>query len=92
MACEGCAGFARRREIGGQEELAALIEDLKAAVAAGVLREQRMSRYDTPFAELIDGKGWPDMIGIHFRCRACKARFTLSCETYHGGGGAWSVD
>ena len=91
MACEACEGFSKPRPIGSRAELEALVEALKPAMAAGVLREQRFSRYDTPWSELVDGKGLPDIIGIHFRCPACKARFTLACETYHGGGGAWSV-
>jgi hypothetical protein len=40
--------------------------------------------------EIIDGSlQWSDHIECKLQCAACHQQFTLSCETYHGGGGSF---
>jgi len=78
-------------EITTRAELSDLIRRIKAAIAAGALRQADGADGSGPMLDVSrlqpDGP-WPDFIEAEF-LDASGARFRLEVETYHGAGGRW---
>lgn len=85
-------------DIRSPAQLRATLAVVKKGVADGELRE--VSNYGSapdgvervPLDRLLDPTiAWPDVLRVELECPACRQRFSLSCETYHGSGGRWST-
>ena len=78
-------------EITTRAELSELIRSIKAAIAAGTLRQAGGGDGSGPWLDFSrlepDGPG-PDIIEAEFDDMS-GARFRLEVETYHGAGGRW---
>jgi hypothetical protein len=78
-------------EITTRAELSELIRSIKAAIAAGTLRQAAGADGSGPrldFSRLETDGPWPDVIEAEFD-DASGARFRIEVETYHGAGGRW---
>ena len=42
------------------------------------------------FRDLREEGPWDDVLSYRFQCRECGQSFSLTAETYHGGGGEWT--
>lgn len=84
------------RSIATPSDLTSLIGEIKAAVAAGVLKQVRPD--PSPFAtdeEIVnvpEHGPWPDLIEMRFEVLGTAVRYKLSVETFHGAGGTWAPD
>lgn len=73
-------------------ELSNLIRSIKAAIAAGSLRQANVARRVSPsldFSRLEPEGPWPDIIEAEFLDTSGQ-RFRIEVETYHGAGGRWT--
>lgn len=78
-------------DIATRAELSDLIRSIKAAVAAGSLRQDNVANgVSPPFdVSLLEPEGpWPDVIEAEFLDTSGQ-RFRIEVETYHGAGGRW---
>ena len=72
-------------------ELSDLIHSIKAAIAAGSLRQDNVASGVSPPLDfpLLEPDGpWPDIIEAEFLDTSGQ-RFRIEVETYHGAGGRW---
>lgn len=76
-------------------ELASLIRELKAAVAAGDIEQilhPGSATGDVAIGDVPESGPWPDHLELRFAMRDGTTRYRLSVETYHGTGGTWGAD
>jgi hypothetical protein len=89
-------GVPADRSIRTPADLASLIREIRAAVAAGILEQVRPDSSpfatDAEIADLAEQGPWPDYIEMRFRVRGTATRYKLSAETYHGAGGTWAPE
>ena len=92
--CPTCEEMQAERPIRSREELRALSDVIAAEIAADRIAEENLERfaqyYPTPFANVMEGK-LEDVVFCLFHCTRCGQKYSLTCETYHGRGGRWSV-
>jgi hypothetical protein len=93
--CEACDTFDVEVPIHGPQQLRGVVEKIRAAVEAGILRcnefESSRALIGQPaFSDLELGRAIPDVICYYFECASCDAVFGLQVETFHGQGGTWS--
>ena len=98
--CQHCRRLAADRKIEWARHYERIAKLIDEALAAGTLipdPDEPYGPYDprVPYTEMraaeLAGESMPDVIGYFFRCTSCNRRFSLSCNIYHGGGGAWRV-
>ena len=92
MNCERCAELQLRYDIRSPDALAKAIRVIHANLDDGTIEQvlrAGLGASTTPFRSVGHNGPWPDLLLYEFECRSCGARFRLSVETYHGGGGEW---
>ena len=94
MSCPQCEHMAEESRAASPGQLRQLITGVRAEIRNGVLEEtgypsDGVGGPQPPFMELPKAGPWPDAFAYGFRCSSCGQAFTLSAETYHGGGGRW---
>ena len=94
VPCELCDTFDTQIEIPLPSDLARILGELKAAVAAGKLEynssESNPASIDQPDFNALEPTGpYPDTLHYYFGCPKCGCMFELKAETYHGSGGSW---
>lgn len=92
--CSECEGIAIEQAVRTPSELRRVAEVVSGEIARGVLEQELLSLapgMDQPAIRALLTGPLPDAFCLGFRCRCCGQRFELSCETYHGSGGRWSV-
>lgn len=93
-SCPECEGIAIEQAIRSPGELRRVVSVVSEEVARSVLEQEPLPPepgVDQPVVGELFASPLPDAFALGFRCRYCGQRFTLSCETYHGSGGNWSV-
>lgn len=90
--CKKCVDLKQVYEIKSLLDLQKAMKVIRANLDDKTLID-RSQAY--PFEELEDcfknGSPWPeDILEYFFECSACKQKFVLVCETYHGSGGKWT--
>ena len=91
----GCQQLQQSAKAQTSGQLKQMLKRIRDEVEAGVLAgsdywpEGVLRVENGPFMELPVEGGWPDVFIYYFACTRCGARYELSAETYHGGGGAW---
>lgn len=92
--CAECVDLRLEFQIRTPADLSKAIRIAKANLSDGTLEELLPATqwvWDQPPLGSLSVEGpWPDVISYTLRCRACRQRFNLSAETYHGCGGSWS--
>ena len=92
--CASCAGMRAQRPIRTREDLRALADIIAAEIAADRIEEADLEAFakyhPTSFADLREGK-LDDIVFCIVHCTLCGQEYSLSCETYHGRGGRWSL-
>jgi hypothetical protein len=90
------SGIPATRKIETPGELAALLREIKAAIAAGILEQIRPDpspfATDAAISDVADNGPWPDYMEMRFRVPGTAVRYKLAAETYHGAGGTWGPD
>ena len=93
--CHRCRHLRQSAEARTAGQLRQMLKQIRKEVEADVLAEsdywpEGVVRVEGgPFMELPVEGGWPDVFVYYFGCTRCGARYRLSAETYHGGGGTW---
>ena len=90
MACEKCANLCLEYEIHTPGDLRKAFAVVRDNIADGTIQEISGTGSYAAFAKALDEGGpWPDdHLSCQFACRTCGEVFSLSVDTYHGGG-AW---
>lgn len=93
--CPKCKELGIQYRISSPNELRHAIVVIRSAIDAGVLSETshmdaKKEGWRTQFASLESGPP-DDLVLCYFACNSCNQHFCLSCETYHGSGGSWSL-
>lgn len=83
--CDACKDLQVDWPIRTAGELEQALRIAKQNVGDGTLVEETPGQ----LLGIADIGPWSDILQIRLRCRACRARFELSAETYHGTGGGW---
>ncbi|MFZ3512617.1 hypothetical protein LC147_05975 [Vibrio harveyi] len=86
MSCEDCSDAARK--INDPKDLANAMCFLNERTEAKTLKYLGYGSWGEPFSQMVNRKGWNDLICNYFACRTCGQVFNLYAETYHGSGGA----
>ena len=78
----------------GPEDLAAVVAQVRAAVADGALRAAAMPANlaiaGQPVLAALDlEQPWPDVLQYRFECPDCGRQYELSVDSYHGSGAVW---
>lgn len=77
-------------------DLAVLLREIKAAVAAGSLRQVRpdpsLFATDMNIGEIAEDGPWPDYLEMRFDIPGSPVRYKLAVETYHGASGTWGPE
>lgn len=80
-ACPQCDGLAQGQDVQTPADYRNLARQLAQRVDAGDLA---LIRADCPLADLFLPV-WPGDVLVHeFQCTACRRRFKLLADTYHG--------
>lgn len=94
LGCSECTGIAIDQEIRTPGELRRVVTTLFGEITRGALEQEFFVPalgIDQPTIQALLDQPFPDVFRSAFRCRYCGQSFQLSCETYHGSGGRWSV-
>ena len=91
MACARCQELAVDVKIRAPSELKSAIRVARDNIADSTIREvvSGNERGHRTFSEVVAGAPYDDVLHFQFECRSCAQKFSLTAETYHGGGGEW---
>lgn len=88
--CDICNGLCDTVKIEHPYEYYNLVNQIKQFIQNGVII---IIESNCDFFGIEKGKPFPNDVPYHlFECTNCKQKFSLCVETYHGGGGSWSVE
>jgi hypothetical protein len=79
MSCPACAEFCLAHRFKEIAELEKALETARHAIAQGKLAIQG------------GDLAWDDYMECDLSCCACGQRFRLTCETFRGSSGGWTV-
>ena len=95
-ACSHCKELNLEAEIVSPKDFAKALRIAKANIADGTIQESSywppgvIRSCKTPFSQIrTDGAWQEDIFEYYFECTKCHKLYHLSCNTYHGSGGAW---
>jgi hypothetical protein len=91
VSCALCQDLAVSIGINAPSELRGILRVVRANLGDNTIREisSGTDLDQRPFSEYAESDTWEDYISYQFECCSCAQKFSLTAETYHGGGGKW---
>lgn len=91
MSCNRCQELMAPFLIRTPGELGKAVRAVQANLTDGTLEQVAAGELSPrPFCDIRENGPWDDVLSYRFRCRECSQSFSLTAETYHGGGGEWA--
>jgi hypothetical protein len=92
MSCNRCDELMVPFLIRTPGELGKAVRVVQANLTDGTLEQVEAGDVSSKpqFRDLREEGPWDDVLSYRFQCRECGQSFSLTAETYHGGGGEWT--